>query len=71
MTNLSLITTADVAARLGVSPRRVRALVRRREDFPRPAVSTPNALLWDAAEVDRWNATADRTVGRPKGARAA
>lgn len=63
MTNL--ITTTEAAARLGVIPRRVRALAEHRADFPRPAMRAANVLLWDADEIDRWNATADRTPGRP------
>jgi predicted DNA-binding transcriptional regulator AlpA len=59
-----LITTAEAAERLGVTPRRVRALVKLRPDFPRPAVRRPNLLLWNAAEVEHWAATADRKPGR-------
>ena len=60
-----LITTKQVATRLGVTPGRVRQLLTRRSDFPQPAVRTPNALLWDAAQIETWAAHADRTVGRP------
>ena len=59
-----LITTAEVATRLGVTPGRVRQLLTRRSDFPQPAVRTPNALLWDAGQIDAWADTADRTAGR-------
>jgi predicted DNA-binding transcriptional regulator AlpA len=60
-----LIPTAEVATRLGVTPGRVRQLLKRRSDFPQPAVRTPNVLLWDAGQIDAWAAHADRSVGRP------
>jgi hypothetical protein len=58
-----LLTTKQVATRLGVSPRRVRALAEHRADFPAPAVRTPN-LLWLAEHIDTWNNTANRSPGR-------
>jgi hypothetical protein len=67
-----LLTTAEVAAELGVSPRRVSQLLERRSDFPRPYAVTRGVRrsaglrLWRPEDVARWAATADRSVGRPK-----
>jgi hypothetical protein len=62
-----LLVTADVAAILGVSPGRVRQLLERRSDFPRPyAVTRGGVRLWRPADVERWARSADRTVGRPR-----
>lgn len=66
-----LLTTAEVAAELGVSPRRVSQLLERRADFPRPYAVTRGVRraaglrLWRPEDVARWAATADRSVGRP------
>ena len=66
-----LLTTAEVAAQLGVSPRRVSQLVVRRPDFPRPYAITRGVRrstglrLWRPEDIERWAAEADRSVGRP------
>jgi hypothetical protein len=65
-----LLTTAEVAQVLGVTPRRVSQLLERRRDFPRPfAVTrgvrrTTGLRLWQPDDIERWAATADRTAGR-------
>jgi hypothetical protein len=67
-----LLTTAEVAAELGVSPRRVSQLLELRPDFPRPYAVTRGVRrsaglrLWRPADVQRWAASADRSVGRPR-----
>jgi predicted DNA-binding transcriptional regulator AlpA len=63
-----LLTAAEVAADLGVSRRRVSQLLELRADFPRPyAVTRGSGLrLWRAEDIERWDASADRSAGRPK-----
>ena len=67
-----LLTTAEVAAELGVTPRRVSQLVDRRPDFPAPYAVTRGVRrssglrLWRPQDIERWAAEADRSVGRPK-----
>ena len=61
---MTVITTRDAAARLGVTPRRVRALAERRADFPQPALRAGRVLLWSAEEIEHWARTADRRPGR-------
>ena len=66
----TLMTAADVAKILGVTRYRVNQLANRRRDFPRPAVVSRNAAggvsgrFWRAADIEAWNATADRSPGR-------
>lgn len=66
-----LLTTAEVAAELGISARRVAQLLEVRPDFPRPYAVTRGVRrasglrLWRPADIERWAATADRSVGRP------
>jgi hypothetical protein len=66
----TLLSATDVAEILGVTRWRVNQLYNGRADFPRPAVETRNASggvsarLWRRADVERWNATADRSPGR-------
>jgi hypothetical protein len=66
-----LLTTAEVAQVLGVSPLRVAQLAERRRDFPPPyeitrgVRRTSGLRLWLPDEIDRWAATADGSVGRP------
>lgn len=69
MQTTALLTTRDVAELLDISPQRVRQLVRDRADFPAPAVvsSTTRGIgtrRWRRADVERWNASADRSHGR-------
>jgi hypothetical protein len=65
-----LLTTAEVAQVLGVTPRRVAQLADRRRDFPAPyAITrgvrrTSGLRLWLPDDIDRWAATADRSAGR-------
>lgn len=68
---LVLLTTNDIAKRLGVTQRRVSQIVdgdkrnRRREDFPKPYASTPGGMrFWRPQDIDRWAETADRSVGK-------
>ena len=65
---MQLLTKTEVADRLGVSRERVRALMVRRGDFPRPyAIAGAQAMpLWRPADIDHWNETADRSTGRPR-----
>lgn len=66
-----LLTTAEVAVELGVSPRRVSQLLERRRDFPRPYAVTRGVRrerglkLWRPEDIEAWAASADRSVGRP------
>lgn len=57
------LTTREVAERLGVTPRRVRALATGRTDFPKPLDIATHAMLFDADEIEEWAATADRRPG--------
>lgn len=66
MSMVDLITTREVAARLGVSPRRVRALYKNRADFPQPVELVPGRLYWTPSEIDEWLTTADRSPHRPR-----
>jgi hypothetical protein len=65
-----LLTTAEVAQVLGVSPRRVSQLADRRRDFPAPYAVTrgirrdSGLRLWLPEDIDRWAETADRSPGR-------
>jgi plasmid maintenance system antidote protein VapI len=65
-----LLTTAEVAQVLGVTPRRVSQLVERRRDFPAPYAVTRGVRrdsglrLWRPEDIDRWARTADRSPGR-------
>jgi predicted DNA-binding transcriptional regulator AlpA len=64
-----LLTTADVAELLGISPQRVRQLVAQRPDFPAPAETSTTTRgvgtrRWRRADVERWNASANRSHGR-------
>ena len=71
-----LLTTAEVAVELGVSPRRVAQLLERRADFPQPYAVTRGVRrssglrLWRPEDVARWAASADRSAGRPRRAAA-
>jgi predicted DNA-binding transcriptional regulator AlpA len=64
-----LLNTAEVAMVLGVSRQRVLQLSEARADFPRPyaytMIGVRTLLLWTPADVDKWNATADREPGNP------
>jgi predicted DNA-binding transcriptional regulator AlpA len=67
-----LLTTAQVARLLGISPQRVRQLVQRsrQNDFPAPAEQTRTTRgvgirRWRRSDVERWNADGDRANGRP------
>lgn len=63
-----LLTTADVARVIGVSPRRVAQLADHRPDFPEPyAITRPpqSIRLWTPEAIDAWQRTADRSPGRP------
>jgi hypothetical protein len=68
-----LLTTAEVAQILGVTPRRVAQLADRRRDFPAPyAVTrgvrrTSGLRLWLPEDIEGWARTADRTPGRRYG----
>jgi predicted DNA-binding transcriptional regulator AlpA len=66
VTTDQVMTTDQVADALGVGPQRVRALLKQRADFPRPAMKVGGAYIWDATAITEWAATADRSVGRPK-----
>jgi len=65
-----LLTTAEVAAELGVTPRRVSQLAERRSDFPAPYAITRGVRrstglrLWRPEDIDRWVESADRSPGR-------
>lgn len=67
-----LLTTAEVAEVLGVSPRRVSQLADDRPDFPQPFAVTRGVRrqrglrLWLPEDVETWAATADRRAGRPR-----
>jgi predicted DNA-binding transcriptional regulator AlpA len=64
---VELLGASDVAERLGVSRRRVSALVKVRKDFPPPFAITPRGVrLWRAEDVEEWARLADRSVGRPR-----
>ena len=71
-----LLTTAEVAAELGISPQRVAQLLDRRPDFPRPYAITRGVRrstglrLWRPEDIARWATSADRSVGRPRSDRA-
>lgn len=62
-----LLTSAEVGEVLGVNASRVVQLLERRPDFPRPYAITPGTAmrLWRPKDIERWAATADRSVGRP------
>jgi hypothetical protein len=61
-----LLGARDVAARLGVSPARVRQL-RSRPDWPRAVMRLPSGEeLHSPAAIDAFNAGWDRTAGRPR-----
>ena len=68
MSPRELLSTADVAVELGVTPRRVLALLgnRRRTGFPAPYATTRERAfkLWRPADIERWAATWDRSPGR-------
>lgn len=63
-----LLTTAEVARELGVSPRRVTQLHALRSDFPEPFAIAGGAnpiRLWEPADIAAWSRDADRSTGRP------
>lgn len=63
-----LLTTADVARVLSVSPRRVAQLADHRPDFPEPyAITRPpqSIRLWQPEDIEHWLRTANRSPGRP------
>jgi hypothetical protein len=72
MTPRELLTTAEAAVELGVTPRRVAQLAATRPDFPAPYAVTRGVRrehgirLWRPEDIDRWNAAADRSAGRPR-----
>jgi predicted DNA-binding transcriptional regulator AlpA len=61
---IDLINATEVAAILGVSRRRVYALLRERPDFPPPVREDGTGRLWRRRSIERWAATADRAPGR-------
>jgi hypothetical protein len=68
---LVILTTTDIAKRLGITQRRVAQIVdgdkrnRRREDFPKPYATTPSGMrFWRPQDIDRWARTADRRAGK-------
>lgn len=62
---LELLTAPDVGVVLGVK-RSMAARTVNRDDFPAPYAVTPSGLrLWRRRDVERWNRTANRRVGRP------
>jgi predicted XRE-type DNA-binding protein len=62
---LELLSSAQVAERLGVSRRRVNALAAARSSaFPAPAVVAGGVRLWRAGDVERFAASWDRRPGR-------
>ena len=71
-----LLSAAQVAEILGVSPRRVTQLAEDRADFPAPAVVSRGqrrrvaTRLWRASDIEAWAASADRSPGRPRKAQA-
>ena len=70
-----LLSTHEVAEILGVTPSRVGQLVKHRRDFPAPALEGRGPLggvsarFWSRRDIERWNASADRTRGAPHGNR--
>ena len=48
-----LITTADIARLLDVSPQRAHQLVRL-ERFPRPVGRVGSSTVWRASDIERW-----------------
>ena len=62
-----LLTTADVAEVLGVTPRRVAQLADHRRDFPAPYAITrgrKRIRLWRPEDIEAWARQANRTPGR-------
>ena len=50
-----LVTTADIAARLGLAhAETVHSWRRRHADFPAPVVERGRTLLWHWPDVERW-----------------
>jgi hypothetical protein len=71
MPPLELLTVAEVAKQLDVSRSRV-AQLSQRDDFPAPYAITRGVRrdrgirLWLPDDVERFAASWDRTLGRPK-----
>lgn len=64
MRRVTLVTTAQVGARLEVKPGTVRSWRTRYDDFPQPAVATKVELVWNWEEVWRWAQRHGRLPGQ-------
>jgi hypothetical protein len=60
-----LLSTAEIAEQLGVSPQRVLSLAAGHADFPAPFIDRPHAKLWVKPAIDRFAESWDRKPGRP------
>jgi hypothetical protein len=60
---LTLLGTAEVAARLNLSTARVRQLRDQHPDFPAPALTLAGGNLYDPAAIDYFNLHWDRKPG--------
>jgi predicted DNA-binding transcriptional regulator AlpA len=59
-----LLDSAEVAALLGLSSRKVVMIyLKRYEDFPRPAVHKARCTLWRRPDIERWARSTGRQFG--------
>ena len=55
----------EIAQILGVKRQRAYVLAKRK-DFPAPVTATKAGRAWKRADIEKWEATWDRTPGRPR-----
>lgn len=63
---LELVGVAEIAAMLGVTPRRVCQLDAEHKKFPPPLARLRCGSVWDAQAIREFDAKWARKVGRPK-----
>jgi len=60
-----LVDITGIANHLGLTLTTVRTDVIRRPDFPAPVAQFGQSKVWWLGDIDQWNATKRRPVGRP------
>lgn len=60
-----LVDIGGIAQHLGLTLTTVRTDVIRRPDFPTPIAQFGQSKVWWLGDIDQWNTTKRRPVGRP------